>query len=234
MQSLVKTRVESECEGAESTPKNFYSNMSTFSLSIFANFVAISISRGSTATKDHPEIGSPHGFPYGFPQPPSLRREQPMRYKVLEPKPGRGQNRGKGGSDPVRSAFSRPDTLRGRSRPATQFAGPVSAASQNTTEQPCNTPRNASRTPERRRSVPIFKAPPKQSKNESLQLRVSTEFESGQYAEFLDPSYEQKGRRGSHNAKSRRDMAGESLQKLHTLRKSKIVGQILPKKSLLY
>jgi len=82
--------------------------------------------------------------------------------------------------------------------------------------------------------VPIFKAPPKQSKNESLQLRVSTEFESGQYAEFLDPSYEQKGRRGSHNAKSRRDMAGESLQKLQTLRKSKIVGQILPKKSLLY
>src|SRR5487761_1122468 len=175
MQSLVKTRVESECEGAESTPKNFYSNMSTFSLSIFANFVAISISRGSTATKDRPEIGSPHGFPCGFPQPPSLR-----------------------------------------------------------SEQPCNAPRNASRTPERRRSVPIFKAPPKQTKNESLQLRVSTEFESGHYAEFLDPSSEQKGRRGSNNAKSRRDMAGESLQKLQTLRKSKILGQVLPKKSLLY
>jgi len=82
--------------------------------------------------------------------------------------------------------------------------------------------------------VPIFKAPPKQTKNESLQLRVSTEFESAHYAEFLDPSYGQKGRRGSHNAKSRRYMAGESLQKLQTLRKSKILGQILPKKSLLY
>jgi len=108
------------------------------------------------------------------------------------------------------------------------------AAPQNTTEQPCNTPRNASRTPERRRSVPIFKAPPKQTKNESLQLRVSTEFESARHAEFLDPSYGQKGRRGSNNAKSRRDMARESLQKLQTLRKSKILGQILPKKSLLY
>ena len=82
--------------------------------------------------------------------------------------------------------------------------------------------------------MPILKAPQKQTKNESLQLRVSTEFESRHYAEFLDPSSEQKGPRGSNNAKSRRDMAGESLQKLQTLRKSKILGQILPKKSLLY
>jgi predicted transcriptional regulator len=41
--------------------------------------------------------------------------------------------------------------------------------------------------------VPILKAPPKQSKNESLQLRVSVEFKLKlqRYAEFLDatPSY---------------------------------------------
>jgi len=41
--------------------------------------------------------------------------------------------------------------------------------------------------------VPILKAPPKQSKNESLQLRVSTEFKFKlqRYAEFLaaTPSY---------------------------------------------
>jgi hypothetical protein len=41
--------------------------------------------------------------------------------------------------------------------------------------------------------VPILKAPPKQSKNESLQLRVSTEFKSSlqRYADFLGatPSY---------------------------------------------
>jgi len=41
--------------------------------------------------------------------------------------------------------------------------------------------------------VPILKAPPKQSKNESLQLRVSTEFKHNlqRYSEFLDatPSY---------------------------------------------
>ena len=41
--------------------------------------------------------------------------------------------------------------------------------------------------------MPILKAPPQQSKNESLQLRVSTEFKSRlqRYAEFLDatPSY---------------------------------------------
>ena len=41
--------------------------------------------------------------------------------------------------------------------------------------------------------MPILKAPPKQSKNESLQLRVSTEFNSTlqRYAEFLEatPSY---------------------------------------------
>jgi len=41
--------------------------------------------------------------------------------------------------------------------------------------------------------VPILKAPPKQSKNESLQLRVSTEFKSTlqRYADFLGatPSY---------------------------------------------
>ena len=41
--------------------------------------------------------------------------------------------------------------------------------------------------------MPILKAPPKQSKNESLQLRVSTEFKLKlqSYAEFLNatPSY---------------------------------------------
>ena len=41
--------------------------------------------------------------------------------------------------------------------------------------------------------MPILKAPPKQSKNESLQLRVSTEFkfELQRYAQFLEatPSY---------------------------------------------
>ena len=41
--------------------------------------------------------------------------------------------------------------------------------------------------------MPILKAPPKQSKNESLQLRVSTEFKHNlqRYSEFLDatPSY---------------------------------------------
>ena len=41
--------------------------------------------------------------------------------------------------------------------------------------------------------MPILKAPPKQSKNESLQLRVSTEFKFKlqRYAEFLEatPSY---------------------------------------------
>ncbi|MHB8541697.1 MAG: hypothetical protein ACYDCD_12260 [Candidatus Acidiferrales bacterium] len=41
--------------------------------------------------------------------------------------------------------------------------------------------------------MPILKAPPKQSKNESLQLRVSTEFKHKlqRYAEFLEasPSY---------------------------------------------
>jgi predicted transcriptional regulator len=41
--------------------------------------------------------------------------------------------------------------------------------------------------------VPILKAPPQQSKNESLQLRVSTDFKLKlqQYAEFLNatPSY---------------------------------------------
>ncbi len=41
--------------------------------------------------------------------------------------------------------------------------------------------------------MPILKAPPKQSKNESLQLRVSTEFKFKLqcYAEFLEatPSY---------------------------------------------
>jgi predicted transcriptional regulator len=41
--------------------------------------------------------------------------------------------------------------------------------------------------------VPILKTPPKQSKNESLQLRVSTEFKSKlqRYAQFLEatPSY---------------------------------------------
>jgi len=41
--------------------------------------------------------------------------------------------------------------------------------------------------------VPILKAPPKQTKNESLQLRVSTEFKRNlqRYAEFLEatPSY---------------------------------------------
>lgn len=41
--------------------------------------------------------------------------------------------------------------------------------------------------------MPILKAPPKQSKNESLQLRVSTEFKQKlqRYAEFLNatPSY---------------------------------------------
>ena len=41
--------------------------------------------------------------------------------------------------------------------------------------------------------MPILKAPPKQSKNESLQLRVSTEFKSTlqRYADFLGatPSY---------------------------------------------
>jgi hypothetical protein len=41
--------------------------------------------------------------------------------------------------------------------------------------------------------VPILKAPPKQPKNESLQLRVSTEFKHNlqRYAEFLGaiPSY---------------------------------------------
>jgi predicted transcriptional regulator len=46
---------------------------------------------------------------------------------------------------------------------------------------------------ERRPAVPILKAPPQQSKNESLQLRVSTEFKLKlqRYAEFLkaSPSY---------------------------------------------
>ncbi|MHB8617732.1 MAG: hypothetical protein ACYC93_16900, partial [Candidatus Acidiferrales bacterium] len=41
--------------------------------------------------------------------------------------------------------------------------------------------------------MPILKAPPKQSKNESLQLRVSVDFKLKlhRYAEFLDatPSY---------------------------------------------
>jgi predicted transcriptional regulator len=41
--------------------------------------------------------------------------------------------------------------------------------------------------------MPILKAPPKQSRNESLQLRVSAEFKSKlqQYAQFLEatPSY---------------------------------------------
>ena len=41
--------------------------------------------------------------------------------------------------------------------------------------------------------MPILKAPPKQSKNESLQLRVSAEFKSKlqHYAQFLEatPSY---------------------------------------------
>lgn len=41
--------------------------------------------------------------------------------------------------------------------------------------------------------MPILKAPPKQSKNESLQLRVSTEFKFKlqRYAQFLEatPSY---------------------------------------------
>ncbi len=41
--------------------------------------------------------------------------------------------------------------------------------------------------------MPILKAPPKQSKNESLQLRVATEFKHNlhRYAEFLEatPSY---------------------------------------------
>lgn len=41
--------------------------------------------------------------------------------------------------------------------------------------------------------MPILKAPPKQLKNESLQLRVSTEFKHNlqRYAEFLEatPSY---------------------------------------------
>jgi hypothetical protein len=48
-------------------------------------------------------------------------------------------------------------------------------------------------TIKRRPAVPILKAPPKQSKNESLQLRVSTEFKFKlqRYAEFLEatPSY---------------------------------------------
>jgi predicted transcriptional regulator len=46
---------------------------------------------------------------------------------------------------------------------------------------------------ERRPALPILKAPPKQPRNESLQLRVPTEFKHNlqHYAEFLDasPSY---------------------------------------------
>jgi hypothetical protein len=57
----------------------------------------------------------------------------------------------------------------------------------------CNALRNANRNDERRPAVPILKAPPKQSKNESLQLRVSKEFKFKlqRYAEFLEatPSY---------------------------------------------
>jgi hypothetical protein len=57
----------------------------------------------------------------------------------------------------------------------------------------CNALRNTNRNHERRPAVPILKAPPKQSKNEPLQLRVSTEFKFKlrRYAEFLEatPSY---------------------------------------------
>jgi predicted transcriptional regulator len=67
------------------------------------------------------------------------------------------------------------------------------AASQKPNQQLCNALRNTNRNDKRRRAVPILKAPPKQSKNESLQLRVSAEFKSKlqRYAQFLEatPSY---------------------------------------------
>ena len=57
----------------------------------------------------------------------------------------------------------------------------------------CNALRNTNHNEEGRPAVPILKAPPKRSKNESLQLRVSTEFKFKlqRYAEFLEatPSY---------------------------------------------
>jgi hypothetical protein len=64
---------------------------------------------------------------------------------------------------------------------------------QNPEQTVCNALRNTNRNNERRPAVPILKAPPKRSKNESLQLRVSTEFKFRlqRYAEFLEatPSY---------------------------------------------
>jgi hypothetical protein len=60
-------------------------------------------------------------------------------------------------------------------------------------QQLCNALRNRNHKHGRRTVVPILKAPPKQSKNESLQLRVSTEFKHTlqRYAQFLEaaPSY---------------------------------------------
>jgi hypothetical protein len=67
------------------------------------------------------------------------------------------------------------------------------AAFQKPNQQLCNALRNTNRNDERRPAVPILKAPPKLSKNESLQLRVSTEFKFKlqRYAQFLEatPSY---------------------------------------------
>jgi predicted transcriptional regulator len=81
----------------------------------------------------------------------------------------------------------------GRSRPATHSACIVLAASQKPKQQLRNALRNTNRNDERRPAVPILKAPPKQSKNESLQLRVSVDFKLKlqRYAEFLNatPSY---------------------------------------------
>ena len=51
------------------------------------------------------ENGFPRGFPYGFPHPPALTNSRATACKVPKPEPGRGKNRGKGGSDPTGSPF---------------------------------------------------------------------------------------------------------------------------------
>jgi hypothetical protein len=68
-------------------------------------------------TENRLEDGFPSGFPYGFLNRTPLTREEQTTYAKEKSKSGRGQIRGKGGSDPTLFGFQPPKKPWDRSRP---------------------------------------------------------------------------------------------------------------------
>lgn len=121
----------------------------------------------SQLAENRTEIGFLSGFLTGFLFVKSLSQSERTRCANQKRKSGRGQKRGKGGSDPTLLGFQPPKNPWDRSRPFLNARVRVHASEQTF----CNARGNAELTRKGKNTVSLLKVPVKQSTTIKSQLR---------------------------------------------------------------